>query len=162
VNETSAKVVSVYPNSRKPERGYVRHHAASFRFELQADEWFVVVDPTFHFTRDGFQAHRFPGALLAGKKRLERNAAVRGQVVMWQHLLIESGKADAGLLFDTGDPEPILAFEALPLAVLGLDWWATTDDDELCVYAIEPSAGACSRGTRTTSHPNRLVLGARV
>lgn len=118
VNETSAKVVSVYPNSRRPERGYVRHHAASFRFELLDDEWFVVVAPTFHFTRDGFQPHRFPGALLAGKKRLERNAAVRGQVVMWQHLLIESGKTDAGLLFDTGNPEPILAFEALPLIQL--------------------------------------------
>ena len=78
----------------------------------------MVVDPTFHFTRDGFQPHRFPGALLAGKKRLERNAAVRGQVVMWQHLLIESGKTDAGLLFDTGNPEPILAFEALPLIQL--------------------------------------------
>lgn len=118
VNETSAKVVSVYPNSRRRERGYVRHHAASFRFELLDDEWFVVVDPTFHFTRDGFQPHRFPGALLAGKKRLERYAAVRGQVVMRQHLLIESGKTDAGLLFDTGNPEPILAFEALPLIQL--------------------------------------------
>jgi hypothetical protein len=118
VNETSAKVVSVYPNSRKPERGYVRHHAASFRFELLADEWFVVVDPTFHFTRNGFQPHRYPGALLAGKKRLERNAAVRGQVVMWQHLLVESGKIPDGLLFDTGNPQPILSFEALPLLQL--------------------------------------------
>jgi len=117
VNETSAKVVSVYPNSRKPVRSYVRHHAASFRFELLADEWFVVIDPTFHFTRDGFQPHRYPGALLAGKKRLERNAAVRGQVVMWQHLLVESGKPHEGL-FDTGNPEPILTFETLPLIQL--------------------------------------------
>jgi hypothetical protein len=117
VNETSAKVVSVYPNSKKPVRSYVRHHAASFRFELLADEWFVVVDPTFHFTRDGYQPHRYPGALLAGKKRLERNAAVRGQVIMWQHLLVESGKPREGL-FDTDNTEPILTFEALPLIQL--------------------------------------------
>ena len=67
VNETSAKVVSVYPNSRKPERGYVRHHAASFRFELLADEWFVVVDPTFHFTRDGFSLTVFRGRFSPAK-----------------------------------------------------------------------------------------------
>jgi hypothetical protein len=118
INETSAKVVSVFPNAKRPERSYVRHHAASFRFERLADQWFVTVDPTFHFTRDGFQPHPYPGALLAGKKRLERNAAVRGQVVMWQHLLVENGKTDAGLLFDTGNPEPILEFEALPLIQL--------------------------------------------
>jgi hypothetical protein len=118
VNETSAKVVSVYANKKNPKGlGYVRHHAASFRFERLADEWFLVVDPTFYFTTDGFQPHRYPEALLAGKKRLERNAAVRGQVMMWQHLLIESVKLEAGL-FDTDKPEPILGFENLPLIQL--------------------------------------------
>jgi len=34
VNETSAKVVSAYANKKNPKgQGYVRHHAASFRFE---------------------------------------------------------------------------------------------------------------------------------
>jgi Domain of unknown function (DUF4365) len=118
VNETSAKVVSVYANKKNPKgQGFVRHHAASFRFERLADEWFLIVDPTFYFTKDGFQPHRFPEALLAGKKRLERNAAVRGQVMMWQHLLVESGKSEAGL-FDTDKPEPILGFETLPLIQL--------------------------------------------
>jgi hypothetical protein len=115
VNETSAKVVSAYTNKKNPKaQGYVRHHAASFRFERLADEWLVVVDPTFYFTQDGFQPHRFPEALLAGKKRLERNAALRGQVVMWQYLLVESGKSEAGL-FDTDKPAPILSFATLPL-----------------------------------------------
>lgn len=114
VNETSAKVVSAYANKKNPKgQGYVRHHAATFRFELLADEWFLIVDPTFYFTKDGFQPHRFPEALLAGKKRLERNAAVRGQVMMWQHLLVESGKSGIGL-FDSDKPEPILGFETLP------------------------------------------------
>jgi Domain of unknown function (DUF4365) len=118
VNETSAKVVSAYANKKNPKgQGYVRHHAAAFRFERLADEWFLIVDPTFYFTRNGFQPHRFPEALLAGKKRLERNAAVRGQVMMWQHLLVESGKSHAGL-FDADKPEPILGFETLPLLQL--------------------------------------------
>ena len=95
----------------------MRHHAASFRFEKLANEWFLIVDPTFYFTQDGFQPHRFPEALLAGKKRLERNAAIRGQVMMWQHLLVDSGRTDAGL-FDTNKPDPILVFERLPLIQL--------------------------------------------
>ena len=68
VNETSARVVSAYANKKNPKgQGYVRHHAANFRFERLADEWFLIVDPTFYFTKDGFQPHRFPAALLAGK-----------------------------------------------------------------------------------------------
>lgn len=114
VNETSAKVVSVYASKKKDGRGYVRHHAARLRFERLADEWFVVIDPDFYFTTDGFQPHRYPEALLAGKKRLERNAAVRGQVMMWQHLLVDSGKHEAGL-FDAGAPAPLLKFERLPV-----------------------------------------------
>lgn len=131
VNETSAKVVSAYASKKNPKgQGFVRHHAASFRFERLADEWFLVVDPTFYFTRDGFQPHRFPEALLAGKKRLERNAAVRGQVMMWQHLLVESGKSEIGL-FDTDKPESILGFETLPLIQLSQavpeSSWTRTD-----------------------------------
>lgn len=131
VNETSAKVVSVYANKKNPKaQGYVRHHAASFRFERLADKWFLIVDPTYYFTTDGFRPHRFPEALLAGKKRLERNAAVRGQVMMWQHLLVESGKSETGL-FDTDKPKPILDFETLPPILLSKavpeSSWTRTD-----------------------------------
>lgn len=130
VNETSAKVVSVYTNKKKDGRGYVRHHAARLRFERLADEWFVVVDPDFYFTYDGFQAHRYPEALLAGKKRLERNAAVRGQVMMWQHLLVDSGTHEIDL-FDTGTPAPVLQFKRLPIIQLSQavpeGSWSRTD-----------------------------------
>ncbi|WP_052027130.1 DUF4365 domain-containing protein [Rhodovulum sp. PH10] len=117
VKETSAKVVSAYASKKKEGRGYVRHHAARLRFERLADEWFVVVDPDFYFTTDGFQPHRYPEALLAGKKRLERNAAVRGQVMMWQHLLVESGKHEINL-FDADKPAPLLQFQRLPVIQL--------------------------------------------
>lgn len=130
INDTSAKVVSAYASKSPKGRPYVRHHAASFRFERLGDEWFIVIEPTFHFTSDGFQPHRFPEALLAGKKRLERNAAIRGQVIMWQHLLCESGRARSGL-FDLEKPTPVLGFEPLPLIQLSQavpeTAWARTD-----------------------------------
>lgn len=116
--ETSAKVVSAYPNMDNPGKGYVRHHAATLRFERLGDEWFIVIDPTFYFTRDGFQPHRYPEALLSGKKRLERNAAVRGQVIMWQHLLVASGQSDDGLFAASDQDEPRLQFEQLPILQL--------------------------------------------
>jgi hypothetical protein len=113
VNETSARVVSALASKKKEGRGYVRHHAARIRFERLAEEWFAVIDPDFYFTQDGFQPHRHPEALLAGKKRLERNAAVRGQVVMWQYLLVESSKHEARL-FKEDEPAPLLILERLP------------------------------------------------
>ncbi len=131
ISETSARVVSAYANKKNAKgHGYVRHHAARLRFERLADEWFIVIDPDFYFTRDGFEPHRFPEALLAGKKRLERNAAVRGQVMMWQHLLVESGARIKGL-FDIDAQEPILVFERLPLLQLAQavpeESWVRTD-----------------------------------
>jgi hypothetical protein len=61
---------------------------------------------------------------------LERNAAIRSQVMMWQHLLVESGGSEAGL-FDTDKPKPILEFESLPLIQLSQavpeSSWTRTD-----------------------------------
>ena len=141
VNETSAKVVSAYANKKNPKgKGYVRHHAARLRFDRLANEWFIVVDPDFYFTRDGFEPHRFPEALLAGKKRLERNAAVRGQVMMWQHLLVDSESSEIGL-FDTDAPKPILAFERLPPIQLSQavpeSSWTRTDPGAKDMEAVD-------------------------
>lgn len=117
IKETSAKVVSASPGSRSDRDGFVRHHAATCRFERLGDEWFVVVDPTFFFTRNGFVPHPHAEALLAGKKRLERNAAVRGQVIMWQHLLKASSSPNR-TLFENESESPTLQFESLPMLQL--------------------------------------------
>jgi uncharacterized protein YdcH (DUF465 family) len=132
VKDASAKVVSHYPNMKFPDKpGFVRHHAASFRFERLGDEWFIVIDPTFYFTRNGFTPHPFPGALLAGKKRLERNAAVRGQVIMWQSLLAESAKPKNDLFEKSAADDRVIGFEHLPLIELAQavpeDTWERTD-----------------------------------
>lgn len=132
VKDTSAKVVSFYPNKKFPDKpGYVRHHAANLRFERLGDEWFIVIDPTFYFTRNGFEPHPFPGALLAGKKRLERNAAVRGQVIMWQSLLAGSSTPKNDLFEKTAASDHLIGFESLPLVDLAQavpeDTWNRTD-----------------------------------
>lgn len=131
-NQTSARVVSHYPHKTRADgKGYVRHHAASLRFERLDDEWFVVIDPTFYFTHDGFQPHRYPEALLAGKKKLEKNAAVRGQVIMWQHLLAASSKPDQGLFAAEALEPSLLRFNHLPLLELSRavpeSSWTRTD-----------------------------------
>ena len=130
--KASAKVVSVHRNRKNPNGwGYVRHHAARFRFERLHDEWFVVIDPTFYFTYDGFQPHQHAEALLSGKKQLERNSAVRGQVIMWQHLLKSSAGPQADLWTPSELDEPRLHFEQI--AVLQLSRavpessWTRTD-----------------------------------
>lgn len=116
LSQTSAKVVGIYEDKKCRDKvGFVRHHAASFRFERLGDEWFIVIDPTFYFTTDGFQPHRHPEALLSGKKRLERNAAIRGQVIMWQHLLVSSSDRSQPTLFEDPEEEhPRLQFLDLP------------------------------------------------
>ena len=88
---TSATVVQLYPDRKKPDRLHnVRHHAFIPRFERIGDEWFVSITPTFFFSENGFRPHRFASTLLAGKKRLDRNGSVRGQVLLWRHLLANS------------------------------------------------------------------------
>ena len=80
------------------------------------------VTPTFVFTRDGFRPHSNASALIAGKKKREKNGAIRGQFVMWRHLLVNSGEMRRDLLANAKADCPLLQFEALepvemPLAV---------------------------------------------
>lgn len=86
--KTTAEVVSVYKKSPSdPAISYVRHHAFSPRFEKIGSAWYLVVSPTYFFTFDGYRRHTYPDALLSGKKRLDNNNSVRGQVIMWHRLL---------------------------------------------------------------------------
>lgn len=95
-SETSATVVGVYMDKKRKDRvNNLRHHAFIPRFERLGDDWFLSISPTFVFTEDGFRPHRFAHVLLAGKKRFERNAAIRGQFLMWRSLLHESATAPA-------------------------------------------------------------------
>jgi len=126
VNETSAEVVSVW-RGKDGRVGSVRHHAFVPRFQRIGDEWYLSITPTFVFTRDGFRPHHNAGALVAGKKKREKNGAVRGQFIMWRHLLIQSGEPTVDLLSKDAERMPLLRFEALdpiimPLAVPEEAW----------------------------------------
>ena len=87
-NQTKARVVVVMMRTDEPERvSYVRHHAFHPKFERIDEDWYLIVEPTYFFTYDGFRWHQHAEALLSGKKKLEKNSALWGQVIMWQSLL---------------------------------------------------------------------------
>ncbi len=126
VNETSADVVTVW-RGKDGHVGSVRHHAFVPGFQRIGDEWLLSITPTFVFTRDGFRPHYSSGALIAGKKKKEKNGAIRGQFLMWRHLLVKSGQNTQHQLFDRPDRNSLLRFEPLdaikmPLAVPEEAW----------------------------------------
>lgn len=92
--KTDADVVNVSMDKKAKERiSFVRHHAFVPRFEYIGDEWYLIVTPTYHFTTDGFTPHLYAAALLSGKKRLDKSAALRGQLIMWHRFLTEGERA---------------------------------------------------------------------
>ena len=81
--------MSVYRHRKNLDvRGYERHHVERFRFACLNVECFFVIDPTIYFNLGCFQPHRYPEILLSEKRRLKQNNAVRGQVIIWNHLLV--------------------------------------------------------------------------
>ena len=112
-NATEADVVSVHEKvGRDP---IMRHHAFSPRYQRIGDEWFISITPTFVFTSDGYHPHPGSSAMLAGKKKLERNGSIRGQILMWRHLLVASGEHSQDLFVNKSllDPRPRIRFEPL-------------------------------------------------
>jgi hypothetical protein len=99
-NSTKARVVAVKMRTDDPTRvSYVRHHAFHPKFDRIGRDWYLIIEPTYFFTYDGFRWHQRPEALLTGKKKLETNAAIWGQVLMWQHLLCQADELPRPDLF---------------------------------------------------------------
>lgn len=96
-HNTSRLVFRGYPKkSDQSQMSYYRHSAFAGRFVRYGFSWYLLITPTYHFTRDGDRISRYAPELLSGIKRLETNQAVHGQVVMWAQLLKDRS------LFDTG------------------------------------------------------------
>ncbi len=143
-NDTSRAVVKA---KRRQDNSisYVRHSAFSGRFSREFDEWYLTIEPTYVFTRDGVRPDRFAGERISKLKRLENNAAIRGQFIMWRSLLTglsETPEQSDLLMPATPVPLPILCFEALDMLGLPLsvpdDLWRArdvhapqTDEEEL-------------------------------
>lgn len=139
-NEASREVVKA---KRRPDGSisYVRHSAFAARFWREFDDWYLTIQPSYVFTRDGAKPDGFAGERISKLKRLENNAAIRGQFVMWRSLLTGIGRSpgQADLLTPPA-AAPLLRFEAiemigLPLSVPDDLWrardaYAPQDDDE--------------------------------
>lgn len=131
-NETSRAVVKA---KRRADGSvsYVRHSAFAGRFWREFDDWFLTIEPTYVFTRDGVRSDRFAGERISKLKRLENNAAIRGQFVMWRSLLTGFGliPSQGDLLAPASVAPPLLRFE--PLEMIGLpvsvpdDLWRSRD-----------------------------------
>lgn len=81
-----------------------RHSAMSARFFRYERLWYLEVTPTYVFTQpNGVTSSQYHPKWLAGIKKLERNSAVLGQLVMWEELL--AGSDDL-----LSEPYPFLGF----------------------------------------------------
>lgn len=117
---TQADVVSVYRKADKEGPvDYVRHHSFVPRFERLADQWYLIVNPSYFFTSDGTRPLTYPEALLSGKKRLDTNSTVRGQLIMWHRFLSGSAVRDSGtLLAERPKTDHIISFGNPPVVQL--------------------------------------------
>jgi hypothetical protein len=110
--------VNVAENKTDKSRiDFVRHHAFIPRFERLYDQWYLIVNPTYFFTTNGFIPHSYPAALLAGKKRLDNSASLRGQVVMW-HRFFSQPEREALNLFSKKSSDPRLKVGEPPTVAL--------------------------------------------
>ncbi|ESX84793.1 DUF4365 domain-containing protein [Mesorhizobium sp. M0871] len=127
--KASSYVVNVAMQKADTTRvSFVRHHSFIPRFENLMDEWFLVVNPNYYFTTNGFQPHSYPAELLAGKKRLDNSASLRGQLILWHRFLTrQDGSADD--LFAEPNLEGQLKFGEPPEVYLATkvpeDAWGT-------------------------------------
>jgi hypothetical protein len=121
-------VFSVHRNPKTGDVSYYKHAACEMQFRRFDGCWHLELNPTYVYTSDGDQLHRKQSELLAGIKRLDRNPAVLGQVLMWSDVVRRSGTSEAG-------PYQFLTFGALaPFGVeAGIDdkaWGSREFDGE--------------------------------
>jgi uncharacterized protein DUF4365 len=133
---TSRFVFKAYPSKTVPGKiAYYRHSALRGQFRRYGNQWYLEITPTYHFTWDGFRPDKYYQDRLKGIKRLERNGAVVGQLVMWAWYLSQSGD-----IFSP--PYPYLAFGQLAYFTInaGIDdaaWLGHEEEEERA--AIESS-----------------------
>lgn len=85
--KTHRDVFQPYFKKNSDEVSYYRHSAFQGQFIQVESNWFLEITPTYFFTRDGYTRDKFEQKRLSGIKRLEKNSAVFGQLVMWAEYL---------------------------------------------------------------------------
>ena len=86
-NETSREVFG--PHGYKKAISFYRHSAVSIEIEILDGAWYLILTPTYYFTFDGHREDKFREVRLSKMRRLDRHAAVFGQLVMWQRFFVE-------------------------------------------------------------------------
>lgn len=86
-NNAHRIVFEAYKPNNSQDPAHYRHSALHAQFVRFEDTWYLEINPSYHFTADGRAGYRFAHNSLSGIKRMEKNAAVMGQVVMWAELL---------------------------------------------------------------------------
>ncbi len=127
--KTSREVFKQYGKKNDPtQKTYCRHSAFKGYFLRLRNEWYLEISPTYHFTSDGYSKHKFRAELLQGIKRLDRNPAVLGQLLMWAEYLSQSTQN----LFSS--EYPFLRFGQLVTvgSNIGLpdDVWINTEEED--------------------------------
>ncbi|MBL8090893.1 MAG: DUF4365 domain-containing protein [Anaerolineales bacterium] len=136
IQQTKRAVFQVYRRAKDPTQvSHYRHSAFFGKFCRYNALWYLEITPTYHFTSDGYRTFLFREDQLIGIKRLERNPAVLGQVVMWADYL-----QDRPDLFN--QPYPYLQFGELEKFVIdaGLDdkSWLKQEEEEEVKTATSP------------------------
>ncbi len=108
LKKASRDVFLSYDKKTSKEIAYYRHSAFEGQFLKIESDWFLEIKPTYFFTRDGFTRDKYDWDHLSGIKRIEKNAAVFGQLVMWAEYLITP--VQGNLFFS---PYPFLQFDKL-------------------------------------------------
>lgn len=96
---TAREVFKVLINKKEGHIMGYRHSAMRAQFYRYDGKWFLEVTPTYFFTKDGTKQSRYHADWLMGMKMLEKNGAVKGQLVMWADVLRKMPG-----LFDGGYP----------------------------------------------------------
>jgi len=87
--KTSRRVVIVARQRETGEIRYCRHAAFKHTFLRIDERWYLAITPTYIYTTDNKTPYAYGEDLLSGMKRMERQQAVLGQVVMWKAKLTE-------------------------------------------------------------------------
>ena len=81
-------VVKIYTDKADDEKVLsYRHNAFEKRFMHIGDQWYLQIEPTYIFTSDGNERHKYHESLLDGIQRLEGDAAISGTIVMIRDVL---------------------------------------------------------------------------
>lgn len=128
--EVTNCILQVHFKKNSTEVAYYRHSAFEGQFIRVDSDWFLEITPTYFFTRDGYTREKFEKEHLSGIKRLEKNPAVFGQLIMWAEYLITPAQGD---LFIPN--YPFLQFfdqlEEFEIEVgIDDDIWLRNEDDE--------------------------------